>query len=115
MDSCSAKIQTSSKTYFYIELMATCFEGVVKTAPNNDWLSCVEGDQYVKPVWRSREAVAKVRGGGGGGGGGRGEGGEGGREGGRGKGEGWRVGGGGGGGGERGRGGGRIHVMASLY
>ena len=67
MDSCSAKIQTSSKTYFYIELMATCFEGVVKTAPNNDWLSCVEGDQYVKPVWRSREAVAKVIGGGGGG------------------------------------------------
>jgi len=60
VDSCKAKVQTSSRTYFYIEFHSTCFEGVVKSAPNNDWINVLE-EPYVKPVWCGRERVAKIR------------------------------------------------------
>lgn len=60
LDSCKAKIQTSSRTYFYIELYSTCFEGVVRSSPNNDWLEDLS-ENYVRPTWCGREHTAKVK------------------------------------------------------
>ena len=54
------QIQTNSKTYFYIEVHSTCFEGLRKTPPNNEWAPAQDSDAHVRPVWCSRDSVIRI-------------------------------------------------------
>ena len=57
-----SQIQTSSKTNFYIEVHSACFEGVVRSAPNNDWSSSIEEpDNYTQPMWKTSGPVLQIR------------------------------------------------------
>lgn len=59
IQSCSARIATTSKTYFVIELYSACFEGVIKTAPNNDW-KVNNNSSDALPVWKGQEPLAAI-------------------------------------------------------
>ncbi len=59
VDSCKAKIQTNSRTYFYVEVHSTCFEGAHKSGPNNEAIDPMDG--FVRPVWCGRDPILKVR------------------------------------------------------
>ena len=55
------QIQTSSKTNFYIEVHSACFEGVVRSTPNNDWTaSGDDSDNYTQPVWKTSGPVLTI-------------------------------------------------------
>lgn len=49
---CSAKIATSSKASFYMEFFSSCFEGTVKTQPNDDF-NASSDSSYTCPVWKT--------------------------------------------------------------
>ncbi|XP_064394235.1 phosphatidylinositol 3,4,5-trisphosphate 5-phosphatase 2-like [Halichondria panicea] len=61
IDSVSARIQTNSKTHFYIELHSACFEGLRKSPPNNDWAQVQDSETYVRPVWRARDPAVSIQ------------------------------------------------------
>ena len=55
------QIQTKSTTYFYIEVHSTCFEGMKKTPPNNEFNSQYgDSENYVRPMWRGRDSVISI-------------------------------------------------------
>lgn len=58
--SCNAKIATSSKTFFYMEFYSACFEGTVKTAPNDEWLTVSEANT-MGPVWKGKESLVNIK------------------------------------------------------
>ncbi|CAI8000462.1 Phosphatidylinositol 3,4,5-trisphosphate 5-phosphatase 2 [Geodia barretti] len=58
VDSLKAKIQTSSKTSFFVEIYSNCFEGVQRGSVNDEWIDTQAG--YVWPVWCGRDHVFKV-------------------------------------------------------
>jgi phosphatidylinositol-3,4,5-trisphosphate 5-phosphatase 2 len=55
INSCSAKILTSSRTHFYIEMHSDCFQAT-KTDHSKDFISSDEG--ILRPKWK--EPVAKI-------------------------------------------------------
>ena len=60
VESCNAKIATTSKTNFYIEFFSSCSEGLKRTGANNDWRH-VSGESDPWPIWKSREPLALIR------------------------------------------------------
>ena len=39
-----------------------CFEGVVRSVPNNDWIpSSADSDNYTQPVWKTSGPVLTIR------------------------------------------------------
>ena len=58
VDSCKAMIQTSSRTYFYVEAHSACFEGTHRSSANSEAIEPQDG--YVRPVWCGRESILKV-------------------------------------------------------
>jgi hypothetical protein len=47
---------------FYIEIHSECFEGVVRSVPNNDWMpSTSDIDNYTQPLWKTSVPMLTIK------------------------------------------------------
>ncbi len=60
---CNARIATTSKTLFYMEFYSPCFEGTIKTTPNNDFrvFNDDSSESCTWPVWKTNNSLAVIR------------------------------------------------------